>query len=245
MQPRVWVKIAEMLALGEMPPEDAEQPTPDQQRQLRNWLQHYLHAEALAGNGDPGPVLLCRMNHAEFTYTIRDLTGIDLDPARRFPSEGAGGEGFTNAGTALVMSPGLMTKYLRAGKQIASHAVLLPDGFRFSPSPTRRDWTDEIIAEIREIYGEFAKTIVLGVGTEVGNVNVHENTQIGLTGRLPLEEYFSLTLALAQQDAIGSGATTVDDAAREHGLNARYLRTLWSSLNSTEPSLLLDRLRRH
>ena len=116
-EPRVWVKVAEMLAHGEMPPEDAEQPAPGDHQQLRGWLQRYLHAEALANAGDPGRVLLRRLNHAEYTYTIRDLTGVELDPARQFPSEGAGGEGFTNAGTALAMSPGLLTKYLDAGSR--------------------------------------------------------------------------------------------------------------------------------
>ena len=37
--------------------------------------------EALAHAGDPGPVLLRRLNNAEFTYTVRDLTGVPLDPA--------------------------------------------------------------------------------------------------------------------------------------------------------------------
>ena len=42
-----------------------------------------------------------------------------------------------NTGNALVMSPSLITKYLDAGKAIASHAVLLPDGIRFSTSDDR------------------------------------------------------------------------------------------------------------
>ena len=50
------------------------------------------------------------------------------------------------------MSPSLVTKYLDAAKDIAAHAVLLPDGFRFSPSTTRRDWTNEIVSEIQKIY---------------------------------------------------------------------------------------------
>jgi hypothetical protein len=96
----------------------------------------YLRAEALANAGDPGPVGLRRLNNAEYTYTIRDLTGVDLDPAREFPVDSAAGEGFTNAGNALAMSPALLTKYFDAGKEIAAHAVLLPDGFRFSPYRT-------------------------------------------------------------------------------------------------------------
>ena len=50
--------------------------------------------------------------------------------------DGAAGEGFTNAGAALVMSPALLTKYLDAAKEVANHLVLLPDGVRFSEPET-------------------------------------------------------------------------------------------------------------
>ena len=92
----------------------------------------------------------------EYTTTLRDLTGIaTLDPAREFPVDGAAGEGFTNVGNALVMSPTLLAKYLDAGKDLAGHAVLLPDGIRFSAGTTRRDWTEELLSEIRDLYREF------------------------------------------------------------------------------------------
>ena len=112
-------------------------------------------AESLASAGDPGPVVLRRLSNAEYTYTLLDLIGVDLQPAREFPGDDAAGEGFTNTGNALVMSPALLSKYLDAGKKIASHAVLLPDGIRFSPGATRRDWTDEILARIRGFYARF------------------------------------------------------------------------------------------
>jgi hypothetical protein len=81
---------------------------------------------ALANAGDPGPVVLRRLSNHEYTYTLRDLTGVDsLDPAREFPVDGAAGEGFTNAGAALVMSPALLTKYLDAAKEVAAHLVLV------------------------------------------------------------------------------------------------------------------------
>ena len=101
--------------------------------------------------------MLRRLSNAEYTYTLRDLTGVDVARARpaSFPVDGAAGEGFTNTGNALVMSPALVTKYLDAAKEIAGHAVLLPDGFRFSPHTTRRDWTDDTLAEIRDFYREF------------------------------------------------------------------------------------------
>ncbi|MGH9584168.1 MAG: DUF1587 domain-containing protein, partial [Bryobacteraceae bacterium] len=158
-QPRVWQNVGRMLDSGQMPPPEAEQPDSQQRARLQTWVRNYLTVEAAARAGDPGRVVLRRLNNAEYTYTLRDLTGIaSLDPAREFPVDGAAGEGFTNTGNALVMSPALVTKYLDAAKEAAEHAVLLPDGMRFSPYKTRRDWTDETLAQIREFYREFTDT---------------------------------------------------------------------------------------
>ena len=238
---KTWLKVVEMLDNGEMPPESARPPTSEQRKTLRGWVERYLHAEALANAGDPGPVVLRRLNNAEYTYTIRDLTAVDLNPAREFPTDSAAGEGFTNTGNALVMSPALLNKYLDAAKQIARHAVLLPDGFRFSPNTTRRDWTDETLAEIRSLYGRFADTADLGVGSKVGNVAVHGDTRIGLAGRLQLEKYLAATLV--ERDALTTGSKTIETVARERGLSAKYLATLWKSLTGPPSSLLLDELR--
>ena len=236
-----WLKVIEMLDNGEMPPEFAKQPAPGQKRRLRDWVDRYLQAESLANAGDPGPVVLRRLNNAEYTYTIRDLTGVDLDPAREFPTDSAAGEGFTNTGNALVMSPALLRKYLDAGKEIASHAVLLPDGFRFSPHSTRRDWTDEVLARIRGLYGRYVETADFGVGSAVGNLAVHSDTRMGLAGRLPLEKYLSATLS--ERDALRSGRKDIGTVARERGLSAKYLETLWTRLAAPESTLLLNDLR--
>ena len=240
-QPRIWQQVLEMLSAGEMPPEKREQPSVADSERLRRWVRHYLDAEARASAGDPGPVVLRRLNNSEYAYTVRDLTGVPLDPAREFPADGAAGEGFTNTGNALGMSPALLRKYLDAGKKIAEHAVLLPDGFRFSVGASRRDWTDEILASIRSFYEELVASEDLGVGEIVGNVNVHGNTRLGRAGRLPLEKYFAATLL--ERDNLAAGVKGIAEVARERGLNGRYLATLWSSLSQPTPSLLLRQLR--
>src|SRR5262249_10998080 len=171
---------------------------------LRNWVRGYLKVEARALAGDPGPVVLRRLSNAEYTYTIRDLTGLpDLQPARQFPVDGAAGEGFTNTGQALVMSPALLTKYLDAAKEIANHAVLLPDGFRFSPHTTRRDWTNEILAQIRQFYGEFTDS---SGGTRVNLQGIISDTNQG--GRLPLEKYLLATLE--ERGSLQAGSKTIE-----------------------------------
>ena len=154
--PKVWQAVAEQLAHNEMPPKEKPQPPPEKRQRLVAWVDWLLNDIGLARAGDPGPVVLRRLSNAEYTYTIRDLTGVEsLEPAREFPVDGAAGQGFMNVGNSLVMSPSLITKYLDAGKAIASHAVLLPDGIRFSTNTTRRDWTEEILAEIRSFYRGF------------------------------------------------------------------------------------------
>jgi hypothetical protein len=229
--PKVWQRVAEQLADNEMPPKEKPQPTPREREQLLAWVNAALDEIALARAGDPGPVVLRRLSNAEYTYTIRDLTGVaSLDPAKEFPTDSASGEGFMNVGNSLVMSPALVTKYLDAAKAIASHAVLLPDGIRFSPSNTRRDWTEEILAEIRGFYRQFTDP---GGGSAVNLQGIKFDTKDG--GVLPLEKY----LALLLEEKAGTRKPVADKL----GLNAKYLTALRGALNSKKPSLLLDPIR--
>lgn len=217
--PHTWQKVAEMLDNGEMPPKDAQQPAPAERKQIRGWVERYLNAEAHARAGDPGPVVLRRLSNAEYTYTLEDLTGVNLQPAREFPADGAAGEGFTNTGNALVMSPALLTKYLDAGKNVAKHAVLLPDGFRFSAGDTRRDWTDELLREIKAIYGRYADE----------------------QGRIPLEKYLAATLE--ERAALAAGEKAIEQVAAKRRLNARYLATIWNALTGDDASAVLNEIR--
>jgi hypothetical protein len=236
---QVWQKIGEMLDNGQMPPKDAPQPTDAERARLQKWVRGYLTLEAAAHAGDPGRVVLRRLSNVEYTYTLRDITGVaTLDPAREFPVDGAAGEGFTNTGNALVMSPALVTKYLDAAKEVANHAILLPDGFRFSASTTRPDETEELLIQIRNLYRGFSAT---QGGDKVNLQGIIFDTNQG--GRLPVEAYLAATVE--ERDALTKGSKSVAVVARERGLNAKYLGILWAKLTSKEPSLLLDGLREH
>jgi hypothetical protein len=238
--PRIWQKVGEMLKSGQMPPKDEKQPTPAEKTQLQKWVQGFLTTEASARAGDPGRVVLRRLGNAEYTHTIRDLTGIaSLEPAKEFPVDGAAGEGFTNTGNALVMSPSLMTKYLDAAKDVASHAVLLPDGVRFSPASTRRDWTNETLDNIRGFYREFTDPRTADQVILQGHI--FETTEEG--GRLPLEKYLRATLI--ERDALSNRTKSLEEVAQKHGLSPKYLTLLWNSLNDAKPSLLMDGIRAH
>src|SRR5262249_12865968 len=116
------------------------------------------------------------------------------------------------------MSPTLLNKYLNAAKDIADHAVLLPDGFRFSPAKTRRDWTDECLARLRSFFAEFSSD-----------------------GRLPLQPYLLATVR--HREDLTSGKVTPEAVAVKEKLNSKYLGVLWRTLTDKTPSFPLDRIR--
>lgn len=229
--PAKWQSVRQMINNGEMPPEESDQPSPAQHKQLAQWIGGYLTAEAKANAGDPGPVVLRRLNNAEYTYTIQDLTGVSLEPAKEFPVDGAAGEGFTNTGNALVMSPALVQKYLDAGKEIAQHAVLLPDGFRFSPGTTRRDWTDEILADIRGIYFKHIRDV--GNAHALDRWNVSDPKRImAQEGRVDLAPYFAALIE--HRDQLQTDLAQAPRIAEQSHLNAKYFTLLAEMLCQEE-----------
>lgn len=60
---------------------------------------------------NPGSVTLRRLNRSEYRNTVRDLVGIDFEPADDFPGDDVG-YGFDNIGDVLTLPPILMEKYL-------------------------------------------------------------------------------------------------------------------------------------
>ena len=105
----------DQITLDEMPPKDKPQPAREERSQLLGWIDRALHEAALARAGDPGPVVLRRLNNAEYTYTLRDLTGVEsLEPAREFPGDSAAGEGFMNTGNYFSGVP--LPQLMEAGE---------------------------------------------------------------------------------------------------------------------------------
>ncbi len=214
-----WQHLIEQVEAGEMPPKGKPQPTADERKLILAWVRGMLDAEARARTGDPGRVPLRRLSNAEYDCTIRDLTGVDLRPTREFPADGAAGEGFTNAAEALSdITPTLFTRYLDAAKDIADHAVLLPDGFRFSPGKTRRDWTDESTARLRKFYAAYTSD-----------------------GRLAFQPY--LTATVRHRDALTAATISLAEVAVKEKLHPKYLAVLWQMLTDKTSSAPLDQLR--
>lgn len=229
---QVWTRVIDMVDSSQMPPGTSPQPSDAERLRILEWTRGLLEAEARSRAGDPGRVVLRRLSNAQYQYTLRDLLGVDLQPAREFPIDGAAGEGFTNIGEALVMSPALLGKYLDSAKGIVRHSVLLPDGFRFSRYRTRRDWTDEILGRIRSFYGRY---------TEVRRREwMYGDIPLAIDyGQVSLEKYVRAATELRQ------GGVGLDEIAGSQGLSRKYLGNLWRVLNGEVGgnSFLLENVR--
>jgi hypothetical protein len=209
---RLWEHVLERLEGEEMPPAEApRQPTPHERRAVIEWIQELREQEAQRNAGDPGRVLARRLSNTEFDYTIRDLTGVDIRPTQEFPVDPANEAGFDNSGESLTMSPALLKKYLAATRLVADHLVLKPNGFVFAPHPavTETDRDKYCVQRIIAFYQRH---------------------------RVDYADYFLAAWRFQHRAALGKSQAALRDFAGEAGLSAKYLATIWSVLEESQPA---------
>jgi mono/diheme cytochrome c family protein len=120
----VWEKTLRQIEVAAMPPDDHDaQPTAAERKQVVAWLDKALFDIDCELVDDPGRVTIRRLNRTEYNNTIRDLVGVDFEPAKDFPSDDVG-YGFDNIGDVLSLPTLLMEKYLDAAEQIAAAAIV-------------------------------------------------------------------------------------------------------------------------
>jgi mono/diheme cytochrome c family protein len=123
---KVWEDVLHNLRSKEMPPPDRKrQPTPAERDAVVAFLQGEVN-KADCSFKDPGHVTICRLNRVEYNNTIRDLVGVNFQPARDFPADDVG-YGFDNIGDVLSLPTLLMEKYLVAAETIVQEAFRSPE----------------------------------------------------------------------------------------------------------------------
>ncbi|HTK78704.1 MAG TPA: DUF1592 domain-containing protein, partial [Gemmataceae bacterium] len=131
----VFNLVVARLRAAEMPPPGSKQLTFNEGRDFRNWIDSRPFTKnrdcnTIAGdnsqNNYRGNVMSRRLSRAEYNHSVRDLVGLDLRPADRFPSDGSGGEGFDTNGDSLFTSAIHVEMYLEAAESIVSAALADP-----------------------------------------------------------------------------------------------------------------------
>ncbi len=128
--------ILDQLHLGEMPPAEAKQPPPAEQRAVLEQLARALAEgrEALASTG--GRTVLRRLNRREYLNTVGDLFALRMaafDPTTNFPRDQVE-EQMDNLGDVLRTSGYLLEQYLAAADAVVEKA------FALQARPEERTW---------------------------------------------------------------------------------------------------------
>ncbi|MDB6055108.1 MAG: hypothetical protein JWN25_2631 [Verrucomicrobiales bacterium] len=203
---RRWKLILDQVTEANMPPEEAKkQPSPEERKALVEWIKSMRKHVAERNPGDPGVVLARRLSNAEYDYSIRDLTGVDIRPTREFPVDPANQSGFDNTGESLSMSPSLVKKYLEAARNVADHLVLKHDGLAFAPHPVIAD-TDRdkyCVNKILEFYH-------------------NQSTDIA--------DYLVASWKFRFRKELGKPKATLESIAAESKVSPKYLKTVWNAL---------------
>lgn len=114
--------VIDQVKHEEMPPDDEDALPTDAEREALIKALSKVVDRVVSGNVPQraGRTTLRRLNRNEYHYTVRDLFGVNFNPSKDFPVDGAGGEGFDNMADALFSTPTLLEKYLAAAKKVVA-----------------------------------------------------------------------------------------------------------------------------
>ncbi len=201
-----WALVMERLGTKTMPPKPMPPPPANETQRVIEWIEAVRAEEIKKYAGDPGLVSARRLSNAEYNYTIRDLTGQDMQVTREFPIDPANPAGFDNSGESLTMSPALLNKYLQAAREVANHLVLLPDGIDFAPHPM-------LVETDREKYGI----------QRILNFYFRQPTKYA--------DYFQAAWRYKYRAALGKPGATLSTVAADAKVSPKYLPMIWQLLH--------------
>lgn len=116
----IWLSVVKQLQSGQMPPDTKPRLTDQEYEILVEGINDILVSSLTENN--PGRVVIRRLSHREYQYTIQDLMGVNFDTHAFFPSDGSGGSGFDNYARTLFFTPLKLERYYEAAEQIVEEA---------------------------------------------------------------------------------------------------------------------------
>jgi mono/diheme cytochrome c family protein len=210
-----WEKVAAALEQNAMPPKFMPQPSAAERAQAIAWVRAELNAYAKKRDGDPGEAPVRRLTSGEYAYTIKDLTGLDLNVGIDSSSDSVGGEGFTNFGAVQFMQDANLERYLAAAKIVAGHAVIGAGPLEFFSHPGKSGFELSAVTRIRDIYAGNGFRTVSGEG-----------------GRpFGLEKYGKALFVAWQYKHRAEASATLPALAAREGVTPHFAQHIWRVMN--------------
>jgi len=114
-------KVVRKLRSQQMPPGGNKMPDKPTRAAFISWMESRLD-KAGEEHADPGHVGLHRLNRKEYANAVRDLLGIEIDPADLLPRDEPR-EGFDNIAAALQVTPSFLDQYISAARTVVVQAM--------------------------------------------------------------------------------------------------------------------------
>ena len=134
----------------------------------------------------PGHIVIRRLSHSEYHYTIQDLRQVDFDAKGYFPSDGSGGGGFDNQGRALFFTPLKLERYYDAADVIIEQAYNNKEKWAsIVPITYKQYWWQRFGNWVKSLFSEnYSEINPPGFGSRKSNISIcHESVQTVFEGR--------------------------------------------------------------
>ena len=142
-----------------MPPKKNDQPSYSEKKALLKWLDREVVQFDYSSIDDPGYEQARRLTHIEFSNTLRDLLGLNMNLVEDFPIDLSGKSGFDNSANTLFLQPILMERYLGAIDK-AVEATIPIEGNPTGKSPVLIVWPNNKEEEL-EAAGKIINRFLL------------------------------------------------------------------------------------
>lgn len=158
-----WLKVVDQIRTRAMPPKSEPALTVSEYSKLVDGLNSILQQSLKQQS--PGHVVIRRLSHSEYHYSVLDLLNVDFDAKAYFPSDGSGGGGFDNQGGALFFTPLKLERYYDAADQIVGQVYADEGKWRqVVPVVYKQFWWER--------FGNWVKSLLFDEFNEINSPDV-------------------------------------------------------------------------
>lgn len=148
-----WLKVLDQIKTREMPPNTEPALTESEYTILVGGIDSVLQSSLK--DHKPGHIVIRRLSHTEYQYTIEDLVGVEFDARRYFPSDASGGGGFDNQGGALYITPLKLERYYDAADAIIQKTYEDESKWRnIVPFDYEQTWWQRFANWVKSLFGD-------------------------------------------------------------------------------------------
>ena len=148
-----WLKVLDQIETREMPPKNRPSLSEDDYRLLVDGINDILQNSLK--EHVPGQIVIRRLSHTEYQYTVKDLLAYDFDARNYFPSDGSGGGGFDNQARSLFVTPLKLERYYDAADIIVEGVTTDKDKWR-AVAPVEYDpsWLTQLTVWVKSLFDD-------------------------------------------------------------------------------------------